>query len=111
MICAAYFTGPAAPDLARQMVLADPQPLSSLPAYVFNYADEERKKQQDVHRQAGQPFAVRRPAGWSASSCRSRTTHARVHVEEQCAVMIGGYPDDEAAHTRCSPSRTWRRPS
>ena len=42
MICAAYFTGPTAPDLAKQMV----QQIRSrynLPAYVFNYADEDAR--------------------------------------------------------------------
>ena len=98
MICAAYFTGPAAPDLARQTVL-EIRSRYHLPAYVFNYADEERKKQQEVLEKQWAPFA--QPAAPDDGSIVVPIPRHKlqVRVEEQCAVLVGGYPDDEAAHT------------
>lgn len=98
MICAAYFTGPAAPDLARQTVLQI-RNRYHLPAYVFNYADEERKKQQEVLEKQWAPFAE--PAAPADGGIVVPIPHHKlqVRVEEQCAVLVGGYPDDEAAHT------------
>lgn len=95
MVCAAYFTGPAAPDLARQMVLQI-RGVHNLPAYVFNYADDERKKQKAVLDAQVTPFAQPDPDGGIIIPIPHH--RLQVRVEEQCAVMIGGYADDAAAH-------------
>ena len=96
MICAAYFNGPAAPDLAHQMV----QQIRSrynMPAFVFNYADEERKKQKALLDQHPIPFPEAAPA--NAEDVRPAPIRRRtIRVEDQYAVMIGGYPDEIAAH-------------
>jgi hypothetical protein len=83
MILAASYTGPDAPELARQCVL-QVRARDNLNAYVFNYADEERRKQQEEldRIQQGQPGARRK----------------RIRMDEQCGVLVGGYPDMETAH-------------
>ena len=95
MVCAAYFTGPAAPDLSRQLVV-QVRSRHNLPAYVFNYADEERKKQKEILDRQITPFAAPDPDGGIVIPIPHH--RLQVRVEEQCAVMIGGYPDDAAAH-------------
>jgi hypothetical protein len=83
IILAASYTGPDAPELARQCVL-QLRARDSLNAYVFNYADEERRKQQEEldRMQQAQPGARRR----------------HIRIEDQCGVLVGGYPDMETAH-------------
>src|SRR5262249_51624411 len=55
----------------------------SLNAYVFNYADEERRKQQEEldRMQQAQPGARRK----------------HIRIDDQCGVLVGGYPDMETA--------------
>jgi hypothetical protein len=82
IILAASYTGPDAPELARQCVL-QLRARDNLPAFVFNYADEERRKQQEEmdRMQQGQPGARRR----------------HIRIDEQCGVLVGGYPDMDTA--------------
>jgi len=84
LICAASFSGDEAPDLARQLVFQI-RSQCNLPAYVFNRADEERQKQKALldAAQAANPIIP----------TRRRT----VRVEEQCAILVGGYPDIDTA--------------
>jgi hypothetical protein len=82
MICAASYTGDNAGDKANDMVL-DIRRNFNLPAYVFNHGAEERRKQQE------EIDRIRKlcPGG-----------RVRVHrVEEQFAVLVGGYKDMESA--------------
>lgn len=82
MICAAYYTGPQAAELARELVL-EIRSRFRLPAYVFNRGEKERrarKEHLDRIRQAD-------PEG-----------HSRVkmtRIENQYAVLVGGYKDME----------------
>lgn len=84
MICAASYTGSDAPELARQLV-EQIRTRYRMQAYIFNRADEERRKQKEeldrLQKQA------------SIIPIRRRT----IRVEEQCAVLVGGYPDMESA--------------
>jgi hypothetical protein len=82
MILAASYTGPDAQELSRQCVL-QLRARDNLNAFVFNYADEERRKQQEEldRMQQAQPGARRR----------------HIRIDEQCGVLIGGYPDMETA--------------
>jgi hypothetical protein len=84
LICAASYSGPNAPYLARQLAL-QARDRHHLNAYVFNHADEERRRlRAEFERmQALHPDVPMR-----------RKT---VRLEEQCAVLLGGYPDDGAA--------------
>jgi hypothetical protein len=109
MVCVAYFTGPAAPDLARQLVLQI-RTQHNTRAYVFNYADEERKKQKEAieRQQPALPFDG--PADGSDYVVPVPHHHAIVRVEEQCAVMVGGFPDENAAHTALLAVRKWPAP-
>jgi hypothetical protein len=98
MICAAHFNGVSAPQLAHQMVmLIRTNRQMPLPAYVFNYADEERRKQRAILDQQAPAFVtpVAAPGEIVVPIPRHRLV---IRVEEQCAVMIGGYPDEKTAH-------------
>jgi hypothetical protein len=113
MICAAYFTGPAAPDLAHQMVLQI-RSRYNRHAYVFNYADEERKREQALIDQQHQALPFDAPPDGSDEVVPIPHHHLVVHVEEQCAVLIGGYPngysDEKAAHADLLLVKKWPAP-
>jgi hypothetical protein len=96
MICAAHFNGPTAPQLAHQMVLLI-RTQYHMPAYVFNYADEERKKQRALLEQQAPAF-INPPAAPGEIVRPVPRHHLTVRVEDQCAVLIGGYPDETTAH-------------
>jgi hypothetical protein len=85
VICANSYMGPDAPELARQLVLVL-RGRDNLAAYVFNHADEERKKEkEELERQEKlNPDAPIR--------------HRTVRVEEQCAVLIGGFKNIDDAN-------------
>ena len=97
MICAAHFNGPSAPQLAHQMVLLI-RSRYHMPAYIFNYADEERKKEQALLEKQ-MPAFVNPPAVPGEIVVPIPRRHVTIRMEEECAVLIGGYPDENAAHT------------
>jgi len=82
MICAAHYTGPYAAYLADQVV----QQLRGrhINCFIFNYADEHRRKENEENMRR----LHENPDGF-----RPRFTR----VEEQCAVLIGGFKDMESA--------------
>src|SRR5262249_54485898 len=93
MIYIESYTGPEAPIFARQMV-TELRNTYKLHAYVHNHGAEERrkeyervreiiKKQQDFIKESG---AIATPI---------RVRHMR--IEEQCAVLVGGYKTDDEA--------------
>jgi hypothetical protein len=84
VVCAASFMGSNAPALAKQLVY-ELRRRDHLPAFVFNHADEERRQLNEEFERLKKerPELAARPR--------------RVRVEEQCAVLIGGYKDIEAA--------------
>ncbi len=82
VVCAASFSGPDAPELSRQLVLVL-RGRDNLPAYYHNYSDERRRQEKEYQ----ELLAKSRPGS------RART----VRIEEQCAVLVGGYADPEAA--------------
>jgi len=75
MIMAASYTGPTAVRLAHELVYQIRR-RDNLPAYFFDYSAEERK----------------RLANYVGSGRRGT-----VRIQDQCAVLIGGYPDMDAA--------------
>ena len=101
MISAAYFTGPSAPDLARQLAVQIRSRYHA-PAWVFNYAEEERKKAQELIDQQRQALPFDAPPDGSEIVVPVPRRHPVIHVEEQCAVLIGGYPDEETRTRFCS---------
>src|SRR5947209_1600836 len=84
LICAASYMGPDAPELARQVVL-ELRNRHHLPAFVFNHADEERRRMREEFERIRQ---------LQPDVPRARRT---VRLEEQCAVLVGGYADFEGA--------------
>jgi hypothetical protein len=84
MVCATYYTGPDAPELARQLVLWV-RAKQNLPAYQFNRGAEERAKQQQEIEEA------------KRLNPNARVRHYQP-VPEELAVLIGGYADPEAAN-------------
>src|SRR5262245_14606949 len=97
LICAASYTGPEAPELARQLVLWI-RTQHNMPAYVFNHADEERRKQQEELNRIQEQYPE--------AQIRRRT----IRVEEQCAVLVGGYKDLESAQAQVQMIRKWPEP-
>jgi hypothetical protein len=95
LICVISYTGPEAPGLARQMVDELRGPNFGLPAFVFNYGAEAKRKEQE--RAKGiilkQKEMLRELHMDSPTKVYART----MHIEEECAVLVGGYRDMEAA--------------
>ena len=96
MICAASYMGRKAPQMAHDLVIELRRDYD-LPAFIYNRGDVERRKmreemdqkrrqREEALRQQGlQPGIPLPPLG--------------VRVEDQCAVLIGGYKDIDAAHS------------
>src|SRR5262249_1006217 len=84
MICATAYVGPEASQLAHQMVL-EIRSRFDLPAYVFSRGDEERRKQQRELEEFRKQFP----------DYQGRLPHTR--IQEEYAVLIGGYKDMDAA--------------
>jgi hypothetical protein len=85
LVCVSCFVGPQAPQLAHEMVL-EIRSRFNLPAYVRNKGEEERRvererlrKYHEEHPEANVPLKTFR-------------------IEDQCAVLVGGYADMESAH-------------
>jgi hypothetical protein len=85
MILVTTYVGPEAPQLARQMTL-EIRSRFDLPAYLVNRGAEERRKQQQELDQFRKQFP----------DYTGPIKHTRLH--EQCAVLVGGYKDIDAAH-------------
>ncbi|MGH9678120.1 MAG: hypothetical protein ACRD36_13535, partial [Candidatus Acidiferrum sp.] len=85
LICAASYMGPDAPSLAHQLA-EQIRTRDNMPAYVYNRADEERRSD----REAWEKVKAAHPGAYIPFR------HAR--YTDQCAVLVGGYPDLNAAN-------------
>jgi hypothetical protein len=85
MILVTTYVGSEAPQLAHQMIL-EIRSRYDLPAYLVNRGAEQRRKQQDELDQVRKQFP----------NYTGPIRHTR--VQEQCAVLVGGYKDMDAAH-------------
>lgn len=85
MICVTSYAGEKALELARELTLEIRQ-RDNFPAWVYNRGEEERRKQRAEREKLKQMYP-------QAELNRFRSTR----IEDQCAVMIGGYKDSEAA--------------
>ncbi len=81
-ICAAHYSGPDAPDLARQVCL-ELRNKHRLPAYVFNHAEKARRDFRAEQEEQAKKYPGRRIR--------------RYNIPEQCGVLIGGFRDFESA--------------
>src|SRR4051812_23755013 len=89
MICVASFSGPGSPAQARH--LADHlRERDRLPAYVFNWADDARRKEREEYEQKLREFQKEHPG----VHIPFKTTRRM----EYCAVLVGGYADLDAAN-------------
>jgi hypothetical protein len=84
VICAAGYSGPDAPELARQVVL-ELRNKHRLAAFTFNHADQERQKYDEDYKRLKERYP--------GVPLRRRT----VRVQENCAVLLGGFKDLDAA--------------
>jgi hypothetical protein len=95
VVCVATYTGPAAPELAYQMANYIRSKYSQ-PAFIFNRGDEERRQRDEELKKIREKFP----------DYRARTTR----ILEQCAVLVGGFKDQEAATAGREKIRTWPLP-
>jgi hypothetical protein len=95
VICVASYTGPEAPELAFLMANYV-RTKHNMPAFIFNHADEERRQQKEEIDKLQAQFP----------GMRRRT----IRVEEQCAVLIGGFKDQDAAVSARDKVRKWPLP-
>jgi hypothetical protein len=96
MICVASFTGDEAARMARDMA-SEVRSRYHLPAYIFNRGAELRQQQlEEQKRLREQQEEQLRRLGVPPVDQKFRIRHVR--IEEQFAVLIGGYPDVDKAH-------------
>jgi hypothetical protein len=95
VICVASYSGPEAPELAYLMA-GYIRTKHNMPAFIFNHADEERRKAKEELERIQQEYP----------GYKKRT----VRVEEQCAVLIGGFKDQDAAVSFRDKVRKWPLP-
>jgi hypothetical protein len=84
------------PSLARALCLELRGPNYGLPAYVWNYNDEERRAELE---RLNQEIERRRAAAaqLAGPGAVMRMRRPRMLIRVQCAVLIGGYKDPESA--------------
>jgi hypothetical protein len=94
MVLVATYTGPDRASLAKQMaykIRAD----FNMPAYVYVYVDEERRRQREELDRANElAERMMRESGAIPTSLPRRT----IRVNEQYGVLIGGWADPDAAN-------------
>jgi len=76
VISAASYMGPNARQMAHELVY-QLRRRDNMPAYFFDYSEEERRKLADY--------------------LKNRTRPGKIRIQDQCGVLIGGYPDPESA--------------
>ncbi|MSR30725.1 MAG: hypothetical protein EXR99_04390 [Gemmataceae bacterium] len=80
LICCGSYSGPDAAEMSRQ-VAENLRTRDKVPAYIFNYGEEERKKQiAEWERRQKLTPEIRQPMKFT-------------RVADQCAVLIGGFRD------------------
>src|SRR5262249_10710093 len=107
MICTISYSGPAAPTDAVQMV-RELRTTYKLPAYIFNYGAEAKKQererverlkqQQREYIERANMFPNPQDVGAKIAS-QMRLRIKSIRIEEQCAVLIGGFKDADAANS------------
>lgn len=94
MIIVTYYTGPMAAKYAHDLAL-ELRSRYDLPAFVFNRSAEERRKQEEEQeRQRQQQEQWLQQAGYKVDVPARRRTY---RIEDQYAVLIGGYGDMDTA--------------
>jgi hypothetical protein len=97
-VCATCFVGPRAPQLAKEMVY-EIRSRFKVPAYVFDKGEEERKKERERLRKIHEEYGD--------NSVKLRT----VRIPDECAVMVGGYKDQDSATKALKQVKNWPAPN
>jgi hypothetical protein len=109
-----YYQGPEAPQMAREMVSYLRSDAYKLPAYVFNHGTEEKRKEyervQREHEKHKEMVAKQRDALKGQDIIFGSTRVPYVRVEEQVAVVVGGYRDEAAAKRALDQMRNLKPP-
>jgi hypothetical protein len=97
MICIASYVGPESAKMAREfvLVLRDPVGPYKMNAYVFNRGAEERQKEQQRIEQYKQQ--IREKCKAMGIDVPPKIRVPRMRIEDQCAVLVGGFKDMAAA--------------
>ena len=98
MICATCYEGELATQLGHEMVL-ELRSRFDLPAYVMNKGEAERKRQLDEWQRWHQQFP------------EANVPFRGVRIKDQCAVLIGGYSDMDAARRALERVKKLPKPS
>jgi hypothetical protein len=101
MICTTYYSGQDARALANKLV-AELRNQYHLPAYIFNYIDEERRKEEERIRKERERIRQILDQQERVLGQMEHAPIAPIHIrtrrfEDQCAVLIGGYKDEASA--------------
>jgi hypothetical protein len=99
MVCATCFVGPLAPQLAREMVY-EIRSQHGVPAYVWNKGEEEKLRERERLRKLHEQY------GDLDGSVRLRT----IKIQEECAVLVGGFKDQDAATRALRDIKNWPTP-
>src|SRR5262249_13524707 len=94
MICIASYTGPESPQLAR-LLATELRGAYKLSAFVWNHGSEERRKEDERVKQLLEQQRKFYTEMGVAPETKIRVK--RMHIDEQCAVLVGGYKDVETA--------------
>jgi hypothetical protein len=96
MILAACYTGPDAQQKAEELIQEIRAHYNNLPAYGFNRGEEERRKEREriAEMKERQREYLRKQGLPEDTPLRSPKT---VRIEDQFAVLVGGYKDMETA--------------
>ena len=104
MICLNWYSGPDAPQAARDLALELRGPDFNLKAYVFTKGVEERNAEIARIKE----YVKKQQEAWDKLKLDAEP-HIRVPVtryEIQCAVLVGGYKDMESAHNALEKLKT-----
>ena len=106
MVLVSYYTGPEAESLARQMAYKI-RAEHKLPAYIFVYIDQERKRQkEELDRANKMALELMRESGEDPEHIRFKT----IRVEAQYGVLIGGWANVETANVAVKAIRGIKDP-
>lgn len=108
MICLISYSGNESPAMARKMVV-EMRSTYRLNAFIFNYGQEEKRREYErVRAEIDRQINVFKQNNVSLDQ-PLRVPHQR--IEDQVAVLVGGYPTEEAAKRMLDKMKDFKPPS
>jgi len=107
-----YYQGPEGPQMAREMV-AYLRKEYKLHAYVFNFGIEEKQKEYERVQRAYQKAVEKMrelQETFKDDVCFQRVKVPHILVQEQVAVVVGGYRDESSARRALDDMRKLKPP-